>query len=163
MSFGTGTNLVIAYRPFRLAGSWGDMERIDYSWDDQDPEQTQSWHETNGFRLNNADAELPANKNQDLEAGDSEEDSSDYLTGNTLENFNQWLEEHFTALELDILLTMPVDRYPGLSKNHSDVARLMKTHDITFQDLRYENQRLRISVLEKLREQGLDWEIPWRV
>lgn len=138
------------------------MDRVDYSWDDQNPEQMQAWHETEGSRLNREDTERSLNSGGDLASKIIEEDSLDEDTRDLLEIFYEWLEERYSPLEIDILLSMP-NLTGDLKASHSVIARLTATHDLSLEELEKRNLCLRVSVLEKLREDGLETLIGWQI
>lgn len=138
------------------------MDRVDYSWDDQDPEQMQAWHETEGSLLYREETERSLPYEGDLATKIIEEDSLDEETRDLLEIFFEWLDKRFSPLEIDILLSMPA-LAGNLEASHPVIARLMATHDLGLEELERRNLCLRVSVLEKLREDGLERLVAWQI
>jgi hypothetical protein len=138
------------------------MDRIDYSWDDQDPEQIQTWHETLGDQLNPIEEELV------IVEADSTWLGKNSITegkepGETLDDFEEWLNLNYSFDDVDILLAMPVGYgLLDLKAKHPTIMRLMETYDLTFDELQERNLDLRQDVYSKLVETGLIQIFPWR-
>jgi hypothetical protein len=65
------------------------MDKLDYSWDDQDPEQMQAWHEREGFRLNREETERSMPYEGDLASKIIGEDSLEDDARDSLEAFQK--------------------------------------------------------------------------
>lgn len=139
-------------------------ERVDYSWDDQDPEQMQSWHETLGSDLNPEIEELPDALTTRLREENVGLDDSDQQARALLLAFDEWLNENFSIEEVDIILGMPVDSiWSPVGAKHPDVMRLMNTHELDFESLRERNLELRVEVYAALKRDNLDHVFPWTI
>jgi hypothetical protein len=92
------------------------------------------------------------------EKNEIDEETSDLLT-----NFQDWLDENFSEMEVDILLSMPTgERLHTVDASHIDIKRLMGTYELSLSLLLKINHRLRQEVRVKLDSAGLAEVFPWR-
>jgi hypothetical protein len=139
-------------------------ERIDYSWEDQGPEQIQSWHESEGELLNPVDSEVSLydeDRGPFLNEGDEEdvysEESEPPFT------FDEWLEENLSPREIDILLSIPIEDWilPTESSIYHK-ERLSRAYGMSTSEVSRANRELWQAVHGKLQTVGLLELFPWK-
>lgn len=139
-------------------------ERIDYSWEDQDPEQMQSWHESEGGLLNPVDAEIsPFGEDFGLNLDEDDEEDGDAEKSLPPFTFDEWLEENLTPKEIDILLSIPIDNWilpSEASIYHTE--RLSRTYGMSLAEVSSVNRELWHAVHDRLQAVGLKVLFPWK-